>query len=322
MELFLNKYKPYYLENFELDPDVFKALNTLDNMNQLNILFVGSIGSGKTSLLQSIIRKYYENTDKKEYQNNILHINSLKEQGINYYRNDVKIFCQTCSSIKNKKKFVMLDDMDDFINEQSQEVFRNYIDKYSHNVFFISSCTNIQKIIENLQSRFIIIKLKPLERHSLQKIMDKIIVQENINITEDARDFILSISNHSVKTLINYLEKFKLLGEPIDYTIANVLCTNISITCFEKYTRLLKLGQLKEAISILYIIYEQGYSVMDILDNYFLFVKITDLLSENEKYSIIEILCKYTSIFYNIHEESIELPLFSNNVYSVLYGKT
>jgi DNA polymerase III delta prime subunit len=50
----------------------------------------------------------------------------------------VKTFCQTCSVIKGKKKIIVLDDID-LINEQSQQVFRNCIDKFSHNVNFISS---------------------------------------------------------------------------------------------------------------------------------------------------------------------------------------
>jgi hypothetical protein len=55
---------------------------------------------------------------------------------------------------------------------------------------------------------------------------------------------------------------------------------------------------------------------MDILDNYFLFVKITDLLTETQKYNIIPIICKYITIFHNIHEDEIELALFSNNIYA------
>jgi septum formation topological specificity factor MinE len=57
---------------------------------------------------------------------------------------------------------------------------------------------------------------------------------------------------------------------------------------------------------------------MDILDNYFLFVKITDILNETQKYDIIPIICKYISIFHNIHEDEIELSLFSNNIYVLL----
>ena len=57
---------------------------------------------------------------------------------------------------------------------------------------------------------------------------------------------------------------------------------------------------------------------MDILDNYFLFVKITNLLTDKQKYDIIPVICKYITIFYNIHEDEIELALFSNNLYTIL----
>ena len=57
---------------------------------------------------------------------------------------------------------------------------------------------------------------------------------------------------------------------------------------------------------------------MDILDNYFLFLKSTNILSENEKYLIIKLTCKYITIFYNIHEDEIELSLFTNNLIKIL----
>jgi DNA polymerase III delta prime subunit len=229
----------------------------------------------------------------------------------------VKTFCQTCCSFKNKKKIVILDDID-LINEQSQQVFRNCIDKYSHNVHFISSCSNIQKVIESLQSRFTIIKIKPLQRENLHKILKKIKTTENIHMHNDAEEFILDICNNTAKILINYMEKFKLLNQEITFELANSVCTNISFLTFVKYTETLKNKNLIESVRILYEIYEKGYSVMDILDNYFLFVKTTLLLTENEKYNIIPIICKYITIFHNIHEDEIELALFTNNLIQIL----
>ena len=316
-QLFLNKYQPLYFKDFETDDEMIDILHTLINMNNLNILFIGDIGSGKTTFLNAAIKEYYKGFTYRQYQDNILHINSLKEQGINYYRNDVKTFCQTCSSVNGKKKIIVLDDID-IINEQSQQVFRNYIDKYSHNVHFISSCSNSQKVIESLQSRFIIIKIKPLQKHNLNTIMQKIINIENISISSDAIDFILNVCNNNAKILINYMEKFRLLNVHIDLDLVTSVCTNISFFTFEEYTSLLKNGDLNGSIKILYNIYDKGYSVMDILDNYFLFVKITNLLSEDQKYDIIPLICKYITVFHNIHEDEIELSLFSNNLFSIL----
>jgi DNA polymerase III delta prime subunit len=313
--LFVNKYQPTFFRDFQLDSEILNIIFTLIDMDNLNILFIGDVGSGKTSYLNAMINEYYK--DCSNYTDNILHINSLKEQGINYYRNDVKIFCQTCSSIKGRKKIIVLDDLD-LINEQSQQVFRNCIDKYSHNVHFIASCSNNQKVIESLQSRLTIIKIKPLLRDNLRKIMEHIIESESIFIEPDARDFVLNVSNNNAKILINYMEKIKLLNEPVTLSLANSICTNISFFILEDYTNCLKFGQLAEAIKIIYSVYDKGYSVMDILDNYFLFIKITNILDEKQKYNIIPYICKYISIFHNIHEDEIELALFTNSLVNVL----
>ena len=318
--LFINKFQPIYFNDFEIDNDMINILNTFIKINDLNILFIGDIGSGKTCFLNALIREYYKDLKPPQYATNLLHINSLKEQGINYYRNDVKTFCQTSSIIKNKKKIVLLDDID-LINEQSQQVFRNCIDKYSHNVHFISTCSNNQKVIESLQSRLIIIKIKPLNRENMQKILNKIKIKENIVIEPEAEDFIINISNNTAKILINYLEKFKLINLPITLDLANIICTNISFLTFQDYTNYLKNKDLKNAIKILFDIYDKGYSVMDILDNYFLFIKTTNLLTEDNKYEIIPFICKYISVFHNIHEDEIELALFTNNLYQTIFNK-
>jgi len=308
---FINKYQPQYFHQFEqLEQNVIKLLKALISMNNLNILLIGDPGSGKTSLIYSIIREYYKTNYNPD---NILVLNSLKDQGISYYRNDLKIFCQTASLVHGFKKIVLLDDVD-IINEQSQQVFRNCMDKYSHKVHFISSCTNVQKVVDSLQSRNIIIKINQIEDSCLEKILAKVIKKENITITPEAQRFVLNISNVSIRILINYLEKIKILNTPVDLSIVKLLCTNISFHIFEDYTRSLTEKKLENCIKILYALYDQGYSVMDILDNYFLFIKTTPLINETNKYKITKILCKYMTIFHNIHEDEIELALFTNNL--------
>jgi DNA polymerase III delta subunit len=144
--------------------------------------------------------------------------------------------------------------------------------------------------------------------------MNKIKVSENIEISNEAQDFILDICNNTAKILINYMEKFKLLNMPITLDLATSVCTNISFHSFQKYTEFLKNKNLNDAIQLIYSIYDKGYSVMDILDNYFLFIKTTNILTEDEKYIITPFICKYITIFYNIHEDEIELALFTNNL--------
>ena len=268
---FLVKYKPVWLNEIEMEDDLKVLLTTLIEMDTLNILLIGDSGCGKTTLINAIIHDYYGNLNYCDREN-ILYINNLKEQGISYYRNDVKTFCQTSSAIAGKKKILVVDDID-FINEQSQQVFRNYIDKYSHNVHFIGSCINTQKVIDSLQSRLTIIKKRNLPEHKLIKIIDKICSSENIQMETDVIDFIISISNKSVRIIVNYLEKFKLLDREITIDLANKICTNISFQEFNKYTHLCKVEKnLHGAIELIYSLSNRGYSVMDILDNYFTYL--------------------------------------------------
>lgn len=312
---FLKKYQPKYYNEFQIDSDYKDLLNLLIKIDSLNILLIGNPGSGKTSLLEATVREYY-NLDKLPI-NNMLYINNLKDQGIQYYRNEVKTFCQTPSSVVGKKKFIILDDID-VINEQSQQVFRNCIDKYSHKVNFIASCSNTQKVIESIQSRTTIIKLKPLSKKFLCNIINNIKEKEKINITGKAETFILNICNNSIRLLINYLEKFKLLNTEITYEISRNICTNISYYDFEKYTELwYKERNIKDAVQIIFSIFNKGYSVMDILDCYFLFIKTTETIEEEKKYKIIKIICKYISYFHTIHEDEVELVFFTKDLVDI-----
>jgi DNA polymerase III delta prime subunit len=311
---FIMKYKPYFINDFCLDDKLLSVIHTLLEIDYLNILFIGNSSSGKTTLLYALIREYYQLSKEANLpENNILFVNNLKEQGIQYFRNEMKTFCQSHSAIHGKKKLVIIDDIDN-INEQSQQVFRNYIDKYKHNIHFISVCTNIQKVIESIQSRVHILQIPPPSPEQIQTIMRKIIAAENIVIDEESIDYLLMMANSSIRVLINYLEKMYILGEPVHIELCKKICSNISFQHFEKYVEALKTSNLSGAIDILYGIYDYGYSVIDILDYFFTFVKITTILDEETKYRVIPLLCKYITVFHNLHEDGIELALFTNNI--------
>ena len=324
-QTFISKYRPYTISQF-YDPlhyhtdkcNVSAVLTTLFKIDDINMLIIGNISSGKTTIINAIIREYYGFTSTQSIpETNIMFINSLKEQGIQFYRNEMKTFCQTHSSIYGKKKMVVIDDID-MINEQSQQVFRNYIDKYKNNVHFITTCSNIQKVIESIQSRIHIIRIQPPTPYQIESIMNKIITNEGIQITPDAKEYLLTFCKTSVRTLISNLEKMYILNEVIDLDKCCSLYSDISFTEFDKYVEYLKCGELYSAIQILTKIYDFGYSVIDILDYFFTFVKATDRLSEDEKYKITKIICKQITIFYNIHEDSIELSILSKKIMDII----
>lgn len=325
---FISKYKPYHIEDFHLESNFKQVLQTLFVMDDLNMLIIGAPNSGKTSFLYAMIREYYNlKRDDSISESNILFINNLKEQGIQFFRTEMKTFCRSHCGIYGKKKLIIIDDMD-MINEQSQQVFRNYIDKYKHNVNFIAVCSNIQKIIESIQSRVNILQIPTLSEPQIHTIMENIVQKEGIFIDNESKEYLLKISGRSIRSVINNLEKIFIVqsnsehSEPINIETCKKICSNISFLQFEVYLDAIFGNNLNKAIQIIQGIFEYGYSVIDILDYFFTFVKNTQKLSEDQKYKIIPILCKYITIFHNIHEDSIELALFTNEIYESIHNHT
>ena len=57
--LFIHKHQPLYFKDFGEDNEAIKIIKTLMSIDNLNILLIGDMASGKTSILNTIIREYY-----------------------------------------------------------------------------------------------------------------------------------------------------------------------------------------------------------------------------------------------------------------------
>jgi DNA polymerase III delta prime subunit len=168
----LSKNKPQCFSQFHFRENApfLNVTRNLLRLDKMHILFVAPSNTCKTTFLETFLRDYFADADAdadakpKSGQlpnENIMYINSLKEQGISYYRNELKTFCQTFSTVRTRKKVVVIDDLD-FVNDQCQQVFRNYIDRYGHKVHFIATCSSVQKVVDSMQSRLLFVHLPPL----------------------------------------------------------------------------------------------------------------------------------------------------------------
>lgn len=313
---FIQRYKPKNLDGFFASDKFKSVLRTLLHMNDLNIIFIGNTCSGKTIMLNTLIREYYGLVNQEPLpENNILYINNLKEQGVSYFRSELKTFCQSHSLIRGKKKMVVIDDIDT-MNEQSQQVFRNFIDKYRHNVHFLSVCTNIQKVIESIQSRLHIIRIEPTTPGQIEELYERIVQENRMQFTPEAKANLLAFCRNSIRALLNNMEKIWILGcdETIDLETCIKIC-GIDASQYEDYLIYLKGGDLNSAIKIIYDVYDYGYSVIDIMESLFGYIKTTTLLTEEQKYKVIKAFCKYITVFYTVHENVVELALFTAHIY-------
>ena len=313
----INKYKASILDDINIDDVTKDIINLYINNNKLLFLINGGIGSGKTSLINVLLGLYYGN--KKEIDKNIVYINLLKEQGISYYRNELKTYCQI-NNIKtnNKKKTIIFDDLD-LLNDQCQQIFISYINTYE-NINFIISCTDMQKIKPTIIDKLEILKINNITNEFLKRIMKKIIKNENIEIDKDYYNKIIISSNFSISHLIYIIEKLEFISNKHninDNTILDTLLNNILYVDLAKYIDNCKYNNIVNAVEIIKKIYDNGYSVIDILYSIFIYIKNYSDLNEEYKFLIIKIICKYVNFFHTIHEDPIELYFLTNNIINI-----
>ena len=308
----MNKYIPNNIQELNLDVKYVKIINSYIKNKKLFFIIYGNQLSGKTTLINMLLNNYY---DKNEIKDNVLYFNILKDQGINYFRNDLKNYCQINNIISSKKskKTIVFDDID-ILNDQCQIIISTLINNYK-NINFILTCNDLNKINNSIIHTMEQIHLNPINNEYLLKIYNKISKIEDINLNKKDIDFLITSSNFSISKLINYINKIKIMKS--NFNLKNEI-SNILIEDFNKYIELCIQKNYKDAINYILKIYYNGYSVIDILDEFYNYIKLYSNIDEENKYKILKYICNYINIFNNIHEDQIELIFLTNNIIKIL----
>jgi DNA polymerase III delta prime subunit len=263
------------------------------------------------------MREYYGGEEFATYETNVMMINNLKEQGIQYYRNEMKLFCRSKCSIRGKKKMVIVDDLD-FMQEQSQQVFRNYIDNYRNNVHFLFACTNLYKVIESLQSRVQIMQIPHTTDEGLRIILHRITEKESITLTPQAVDYLIRISTGYVRLMIQWLEKLVIYSNPgeTEYTrdMLVKICSTISDDVFEEYFKYIMDKNIYAAVGLMFDVISRGYSVIDIIEYMYDFIKRTEMLSDDNKYKCIRNISEVKKVIKESMEDKIEMLILTGQM--------
>ena len=312
-ECFLKKYAPKQNKDFFVD-----NCKQLEGSVQGNMLIRGDNGTGKTSLIINLIHLYLNYQSNLYFDENVLFMNNLKDQGIQFCRSNVKLFCQTPCNDKSFKKVIAIDDIDEF-SDISQQVICNYVNKYSDNILFLATCTNALKVYDGLKSRMTIVNMKRPSRQNLQSLCKKVIANESISIDDKYINLIVESANSSYKILLNTLLKIKIYDDKIDDCSISELITSINYNEFHNYITEIKKGNINEALKIIFKLANSGISVIDILYEFTLFIKSTNTsLTDTDKYEIITLVSKYITIFHDLHEDILELAFLTNDLISKL----
>ena len=203
-KIWVEKYRPHKLEDLILDDKSLRVVKQFKGEIP-NLLFVGSPGTGKTTLARILVNDVLNC--------NYLYINASDESGIDVIRHNITNFAQT-KSFDGGIKVVILDEADR-LTSQAQAALRNTMETYAKYCRFILTANYKHKIIPALQSRCQSLDLKPVIDQAVKRCYN-ILQQENINISdEQKKKFVMLVKRYfpDLRKTINELQKSVIDGE-------------------------------------------------------------------------------------------------------------
>ncbi len=220
-EIWTEKFRPSHFSEVVGQDEIVKRIEALTNsLNIPHLLFAGPAGTGKSTLALIVVKELF----KENWKENFLELNASDERGINIVREKVKNFARTKSLGNVDFKVIFLDEAD-ALTPEAQQALRRTMENYSATCRFILSCNYSSKIIDPIQSRCAIFRLKLLEKKDIEKVVQKIAEKENLTVNPDSLEILYEGSEGDCRRAINILQATASISPLIT---ANLISTIIS----------------------------------------------------------------------------------------------
>jgi len=318
-ELLIHKYRPININQLLLSENNKNLVTNFITNNYFNLIFEGSSGCGKSSLINIILQEYYKGNNKI-IETNVCYISLLKDQGINFYKNEVRIFINNCIN-NSYKKFIVIEDVE-FFSYMIQMYFFELIKNHKNTIYFMLTTSNKLKINNNLLHLLDIIKFEQVTYSSLWDILTHILTKEQINIDISIKKYIIKLSNNSINNLINNIEKIILLYNNFA-SLKDVkeldIESNIVIEHYDELIDYCINNKKQEAVDFMLNLLNKGYSIIDILENFLYYIKeVNKFIIEEKKYLIIKLIVNFINNYFSIEEDNIQIIFFTNHLFNII----
>ncbi|CCD22761.1 replication factor C subunit 3 NDAI_0A06060 [Naumovozyma dairenensis CBS 421] len=201
----VEKYRPESLDDVYGQTEVVTTVRKFLEEGKLpHLLFYGPPGTGKTSTIVALAREIFG----KNYSNMVLELNASDDRGIEVVRNQIKDFASTRQIFSKGFKLIILDEADAMTNA-AQNALRRIIEKYTKNTRFCILANYSHKLTPALLSRCTRFRFQPLPRDAIEKRISNVLIHENIKISDDAKDALITLSQGDMRRVLNVLQASK-----------------------------------------------------------------------------------------------------------------
>ena len=138
----------------------------------------------------------------------VLELNASDNRNIQVVRKIIKEFASCKTLFNTGYKLIILDEVDSMTND-AQFCLRRIMEAYSENVRFCFICNFVGKIIPAIQSRCSKFKFSNLDIFQIRERLDKIMFEEEIQISDDVMNLIMTHSRGDMRKILNYIQLFK-----------------------------------------------------------------------------------------------------------------
>jgi replication factor C subunit 3/5 len=143
----------------------------------------------------------------------VLELNASDDRGIDVVREQIKTFASTKQIFTHNPsstsiaayKLIILDEAD-AMTSTAQMALRRIMEKYTANTRFCIIANYTHKLSPALLSRCTRFRFSPLKERDIRVLVDKVITEENVQITPDATDALVRLSKGDMRRALNVLQ--------------------------------------------------------------------------------------------------------------------
>jgi hypothetical protein len=270
------------MNSITLHPEIKEKLNFFIETGKIpNIIFHGASGSGKRTIVHNFITDIYQN-NKELIKNYVMYVNCAHGKGIKFVRDELKFFAKTHINVKGAGNFktIVLSNADE-LTIDAQSALRRCIELFSHTTRFFIIVQDKYKLLKPILSRLCEIF-----------VYDPTINAKKTNLHKHNIQLTFNESDANEKKMFKWFDK---IFHPLQ-TINDIMPSANAVGANAVGANALDpAGDYQELMELVNILYEKGYSGLDLMK----YIEQVKNIEEMKKYQMLLVFNKVKKEFRN-----------------------